>query len=143
VFEVVGSADQRVSWTSWEDVGRVLASLAAMPAHAMEEYVRVSGDVRSVGECARIMDEARGDGERIEVREVAREKFKREVLEASKEESLMSYSRYLMGVGKLDFDKEENGGLGNSNEIVNPDDTKWKWNTVAEYAKETGGKPWC
>ena len=39
------------------------------------------------------------------------------------------------GRGKLDFSRH------NHNELVNPGQSKWKWKTIKEYAKETDGMP--
>ena len=42
--------------------------------------------------------------------------------------------RVLMGEGKLDWSGD------NQNELVNPNESIWKWKTVEDFAKETSGK---
>jgi hypothetical protein len=39
------------------------------------ESVRISGDAKSVRECASSMDEARGDDEKIEVKKIPLQKY--------------------------------------------------------------------
>jgi hypothetical protein len=50
--------------------------------------------------------------------------------------------RYLIGAGKLDFFPQEEGGLEHHNDVVNFDGRLWRWTSVADYAQETGGRPW-
>ena len=41
----------------------------------------------------------------------------------------------MMGEGNLDHSTD------NQNDVVNPKECHWKWKTVLDFAKETGGKP--
>jgi hypothetical protein len=34
-------------------------------------------------------------------------------------------------------------GLGNQNELVSRRDETWRWRTIEDLARETGGKPWA
>jgi hypothetical protein len=69
--------------------------------------------------------------------------IKKEVLERSTDETPADYLRYLIGADKLGFSPQEEGGLGNHNDVVNPDGRLWRWTSVADYTQETGTRPWC
>jgi hypothetical protein len=74
VFEAVGNAGQKATWTSWFDIGKALASMESEGSAIMPESVRILGDAKSVRECANSMDEARGDEEKIEVKKIPLQK---------------------------------------------------------------------
>ncbi len=70
VFEAVGKADQKATWTSWFDTGKAVTSMASMAPESVPEFVRILRDAKSVRECAGIMDAAKRDGDKIEVEEI-------------------------------------------------------------------------
>ncbi|KAJ5929224.1 isoflavone reductase family protein [Penicillium verhagenii] len=91
---------------------------------------------RSFDEIAGIMQTA-GAGS-IVVSEVELKKYKEETTsELSWDPSI--YLRFLMGEGKINHTAR---GLGNSNELVNPNQKLWKWVTLSDLAKENKGRPW-
>lgn len=135
VFEAVGSADTKTSYTALEDVGRAVGVLALMPVEQVPGVVRLAGDTVSMRGVAGLMGGV--SDEHIEVKEVGLDEYKRRTLE-SKVPKPSWYLRFLMGEGKLDHGV---GGLGNQNEVVNPVELRWRWKTMKEWAKETGGRP--
>ncbi|KAJ5544809.1 hypothetical protein N7535_006803 [Penicillium sp. DV-2018c] len=136
-YTSVGPPTTPVSFTGMGDVGKTVASLASMEVELVPEIVRVGGDTRSILEIAGIMRDA-GAGE-IDVREVPYEEYKR--VTTAKEDSWdpAAYLRFLMADGRIDHTVN---GLGSDNEFVNPGQRLWKWKTMEDLARETGGRPW-
>jgi hypothetical protein len=135
--EAVGDAEQRCSYTSKGDVGKAVAVLATMIPSDVPEKVRVSGDSMNMRDIANEMGEARGC--EIEVNSLDAEAFARKGLV---QEDLTDPSKYvwvLIGNGKIDF---SGGNLDNQNELVNPGEGLWKWESMREYTKETKGGAW-
>ncbi|KAJ5504154.1 hypothetical protein N7463_007028 [Penicillium fimorum] len=73
-YTSIGSFRTPVSFTSLDDVGRAVASLANMPAEKIPDVVHVGGDSRSIVEIAGIM-ESTGAG-RIDIDCLPYEKYK-------------------------------------------------------------------
>ncbi|KAJ5934458.1 hypothetical protein N7466_004005 [Penicillium verhagenii] len=135
-YECIGSSQSPVSFTSLDDVGKTVASLAALPREKIPDTVHLAGDTRSFDEIAGIMQTA-GAGS-IVVSEVELKKYKEETTsELSWEPSI--YLRFLMGEGKINHTAR---GLGSSNELVNPNQKLWRWVTLSDLAKENKGRPW-
>ncbi|EAW12303.1 isoflavone reductase family protein [Aspergillus clavatus NRRL 1] len=135
-YESVGSSKMPISFTGCEDVGRAVASLAAMPVMAIPEVVHVGGDSKSIADIAKIMEEA-GAGE-IAVTEIDLVEYKREkTAEVSNKPA--AYLRFLMGENKIN---QTPSGLGNDNELVNHEEKTWKWKTMKDLAQATEGRPW-
>ncbi|KAI9894015.1 MAG: hypothetical protein M1814_004785 [Vezdaea aestivalis] len=139
VYEAVGSADQEVSYNSYEDVGRSVAVLAGMGRDA-PDFVRLGGSSFSIMGTAEVMRKA-GGGE-IEVKITGLEEYK-SWAEATESETPENYLRFMMGEGRLKHISKDRGGLGCDNELVNPGESLWKWRTIADLAKESKGKPWA
>ncbi|KAJ5206112.1 hypothetical protein N7472_002560 [Penicillium cf. griseofulvum] len=134
-FTSVGSSHTRVSFTSLDDVGRTVASLATMPVEKIPEIVHVGGDSRSVAEIAGIMESA-GAG-RIDINCLPYEEYKAKTI-AEPSWDPAAYMWFLMGDGSI---AHIPGFLGNDNDVVNPGQRLWKWKTVEDLAKETNGQP--
>lgn len=137
MYESVGSASSPVSYTSLEDVGKVVAKLATMPTGKIPEQVHVDGDTTSVRGIASTMKSA-GAGD-IEITEVDLEQFKNVVLQKVTEDPSQCL-RFLMGEGKVNHTLDD---FDNYNELVNPAQTEWEWKKMVDLAKETRGKPWA
>lgn len=134
-FEAVGNADAKGTFTGLDDIARVVAALAVMDPQSLPDDIRIMGDARSANEIAELMGKA-GAGD-IEVTSIDYDEYRKKTIE---EGSLYpaKYLRFLMGDGRLDH---SDTGLGNKNELVNPGGKSWKWKTMEEFAKETGGRP--
>ena len=136
VYEAVGSADIPVSFTSLEDTGRVIASLARLPHDQIPPQIHVSSTTLTIRDLARTM-EAAGSSP-IEIREIDLPSYKEAVIQEGTTDP-SKYLRFLMGEGKINHTAE---GLGNDNELVNPGGKVWEWKAMKGYAEETKGRPW-
>lgn len=126
-FEAIGSADQKISFTSIVDNGKVIASLGTLPIDEVPDEVRVASDTISPKAVAELWN-AKKD-KKIAVSEVDLKAFKETSLNAETV-SAAACLRLLQGEGKIDHGA---AGLGNHNELVNPGESKWKWTKVAEW----------
>ncbi|CAI7568492.1 unnamed protein product [Penicillium glandicola] len=134
-YASVGSSRTPVSFTSLDDVGRTVASLATLSTEKIPDVVHVGGDSRSIVEIAGIMESA-GAG-RIDIDCLPYEKYKAETTaEASWRPA--AYLWFLMGDGGI---AHTAAFLGDDNDLVNPGQRLWKWKTVEDLAKETNGQP--
>ena len=136
-YECIGSADTKVSYTSLEDAGKVVAQCARTEMVGILEGIHVGGDTVSVREVAEVM-EKNGAG-KIEIEERDLEKWKTGAIEEGTSDP-SKYLRFLMGEGNIEHQQR---ALGNDNEIVNPGQTLWKWRTMKDLAEETEGRPWA
>lgn len=132
----VGSAKSLVSFTGLEDVGKTVASLAAMPLMSIPEVVHIAGDTRSIEEIAKVMEGA-GAGP-IEITEVDLMKYKEETTGKVSNDPA-SYLRFLMEENKINHTAS---GLGSDNDLINLQQKTWKWKTMKDLAKSTNGRPW-
>lgn len=135
-YESVGSARSPISFTSLEDVGRVVASLATLPRDTIPDTIHVGSDTRNFLEIADIMKD--GGAGQIEVSEISLRDYKEEVTSKSSWDPAR-YLRFLMGENKINHSA---GDLGDDNELVNPNGELWKWASLTDLARETHGKPW-
>lgn len=135
-YECIGSAGTATTYTSLVDVGKAAASLAATKPKDVPEKIHIAGDTLSVRVIATLMHEA-GAGS-IAVKEIDLKDFKAETLAAPNTDPA-NYLRFLMGENKINH---TTGALGNDNELVNPRESLWKWQKMADYAKGTKGRPW-
>ena len=135
VYECVGSPDAKISFTSREDSGTAMAALASLPLSDVPEEVHIAGDTRSFNEIAKIMEDS-GAGP-ITIQQLDLEEFKDKLMKEPVA-SPAPYLRFLVGEGKIDHRKER---LGCDNDLVNKDETNWKWTTLTDLAERTGGKP--
>lgn len=135
-YESVGPANSPISFTSLEDVGRVVASLATLPSDKIPDTVHVGGDTRSFLEISEIMRD--GGAGQVEVSVMPLQDYKEEVTAKSSWDPA-PYLRFLMGENKINHGA---GALGADNELVNPKGELWKWKNLADLARETNGKPW-
>lgn len=135
-YESIGSANSPISFTSLDDVGKVVASLATLPRDEIPDTVHIGGDTRSFLEISEIMRD--GGAGQIEISETPLSKYKEEVTSTSSWDPAQ-YLRFLMGEAKINHSV---GSLGDDNELVNPKEELWKWKSLTDLAHETGGKPW-
>lgn len=136
-YECIGSKQAYASYTSLEDVGKVVAQLARMPVDRVPPYVHIAGDTVNIVEIAKMMEDA--GSSKIEIKEVDMKGYKTKTLE-DKTSDPSRCLRFLMGDRNLDHTMD---GLGNANQLVNPDESNWKWKKMSDYAKEKGGRPWA
>lgn len=136
VFESVGSPDKLISFTALGDVGKVVAQIARTPLEQIPECLHISGDALTIRQLGAAMENAGSSP--IQIKEVDLDDFKQKTL-AEGTHDPSKYLRFLMGEGKIDHTM---AGLKNDNEFVNPGQHNWRWKTVAQYATETGGRPW-
>ncbi|KAJ5662435.1 uncharacterized protein N7477_010051 [Penicillium maclennaniae] len=134
-YESVGSRYSPISFTSLDDVGKTVASLAALPQEKIPDTIHVAGDTGSFAEIANIMQQA-GAGP-IQVTEIPLQTYKKEVTATSSWDPAQ-YLRFLMGEGKINHTAD---GMGNDNEFLNPDQL-WKWTSLVDLASKSGGQPW-
>lgn len=138
IYEAVGSADVPVSFTSLEDTGRVIAALAKLPTTQIPEQIHVASNTLTIREMASIMESAGSSP--IDIRTIDLETYKKETLQEGTSDP-SKYLRFLMGEGMINH-TATNEGLGNDNELVNPNGQAWTWKTMQMYAEETKGRPW-
>jgi hypothetical protein len=135
-YESIGPADRLISFTSLGDVGKAVAALATLPSDLAPSTIHVGGDTRSISEIASIMGAA-GAGN-IEVTEIPLDEYKKEKT-AKLSSDPADYLRFLAGEDKIDH---TDAGLGDDNELVNPQQLLWEWTTLTDLAESTNGKPW-
>lgn len=135
-YESVGSSESLVSFTSLDDVGKTIAALSTLPRDLAPSTIHVGGDTRSFSEIASIMGAA-GAGQ-IEVTEIPLAEYKKEQTSTSSWDPA-NYLRFLIGEDKIDH---TDAGLGDDNELINPQQLLWEWTSLTDLAERTGGKPW-
>lgn len=142
VYEAVGSPDQSISYTEISDIARVVCSLAeqAVRGHKIPEQLRIAGTHSSVRQTSEVMSVA--GAEDIELQGVDLEEYKNKALGRPYEDrDAVECLRFLMGDGRIDYRLENQGGLGNDNEVVNPRQKGFSWKTVQDVALESKGRP--
>lgn len=135
-YESVGSSQALVSFTSLDDVGKTVAALSTLPKDLTPSTIHVGGDTRSFEEIAAIMGGS-GAGQ-IQVTELALEEYKKEKT-SNLSWDPADYLRFLIGEDKIDH---TDAGLGDDNELVNPQQLLWEWKTLKDLAEDTNGTPW-
>lgn len=136
-FEAAGPFDTKISYTSMDDVGKILAAIATMlPGELAQlpETIRLSGTEVSMAETADMIMAA--TGKHISVTSVDGLSFKRKTLESG-DQNPYPFLRFLMGDGSVDYRAEAAGGLGNDNELVNPGGAKFRWKTMQDFVNES------
>ena len=137
IYESVGSPDKLISFTALGDVGNVVAQIARTPTEQVPETLHISGDALTIRQLAAAMEHAGSSS--IQITEIDLDGFKQKAVAEGTQDPAKCL-RFLMGEGKIDHTMT---GLGNDNELVNPSQRNWSWKTVAQYAKEAGGRPWA
>ncbi|OAG41164.1 hypothetical protein AYO21_04544 [Fonsecaea monophora] len=157
VYRAVGSLDQHVSFTDIGDIARVLCLLAerTMRGVPVPSQLRIAGTNASFRDIARLMTAAgagagagaspgvgMGEKKEIELKSVELEAFRNRVLNRQYEDrGPIVCLRFIMGDGRADYRTTEEGGLGNDNDLVNPDQRHFVWKTMRDLAVETKGRP--
>jgi hypothetical protein len=134
-YESVGSRHSPISFTSLDDVGKTVASLAALNMESIPDTIHVAGDTSSFAKIARIMEDAGADP--IQITDISLQTYKTEAT-ATTSWDPAKYLRFLMGEGKINHTVD---GMGNDNELVNPDQL-WKWTKLDDLAAKCNGRPW-
>ncbi|KAI0628748.1 hypothetical protein C8Q77DRAFT_1161782 [Trametes polyzona] len=136
VYSCYGAPSQRISATSTEDVGRSVARLALLaldPATAAKvpDEVRTEGSTASYEEIRDIVARVKGvpKGE-IRTEDIARVKERLRQSPGKTFIDLIPYIRVVVGQGRADFSS------ANSNELINPGETLWKWRTIEDHVRE-------
>lgn len=125
-----GSATARISFTSERDIAYStvrLAILAAQDPSSVADSVRISGSSTSWSHMAELLSQELGT--KFEVKELDDAPFKEKIENGD----FIAALRYAYGKGHVDLT------TGTSNELVNPGQELWKWDTVEEYVKKTKG----
>lgn len=133
-YESVGSTDAKISFTSREDSGKVMAALSSLPIGDVPEEIHIAGDTLSFHEIKQVMEKA--GSVLIKVESLDLKEFKDKLM---KEPSPNPgpYLRFLVGEGRINHSKN---GLGNDNDLVNKREGKWKWTRLSQLATQTKGK---
>jgi hypothetical protein len=139
VYEAVGSAEKKASFTSVDDMGKVLAVLARMLAEELEEVpdqLRISGTSASMSEVAKLMVDAQNTPRsEISVKTIDAAEYRRKTMESGARDPA-DYLRFLIGNGSIDHRSKAEGGMGDDNELANLGGTRWKWKPMADYAAQ-------
>ncbi|KAI5121372.1 hypothetical protein M0805_001185 [Coniferiporia weirii] len=137
----IGPSDARVTYTSKVDIARAVAQLAILAmlspaalADSVPAHVHIAGCTRSATEMAAALDRHTSPNKgkcRVMEESVNAAKDKlREAAATGRVGPPAGYIRVVMGEGKLDFSGD------NSNELVNPNERLWKWDTVEEAVEK-------
>ena len=135
-YEAIGSSKVPITFTSLDDVGKAVARLVSLPTDSIPPTLHLAGDTLSFESIAKIMESA--GSAKIEISEIDLADYKQKALggEVSDPSGAL---RFLMGEGKINHTAD---GLGNDDDVVNPNEEIWKWKTMTDLAKDTDGKPW-
>ncbi|KAG8938175.1 hypothetical protein FRC04_009318 [Tulasnella sp. 424] len=131
-YTVAGLPTNKFTVTSLTDIGKALARLSILAADSptsVPDHVRLSGDAVSFTDLARIVGSERG--ETIEVKTQSAAETKQKLLDNPAD--LISLIKYMLGSGATDFSGD------NQNELVNPEESLWRWKTVTDLVKENKG----
>jgi len=132
VFTAVGSPKTKVTFVHTKDIASSVARLSILAVQnpsSVPDRLRISGDAVSTEEFAEIFTKESGD--KVEVKVVDAAEFNANL----KPENFAAYLQALVGEG-ADYSK------GNSDELVNPGESLWKWTKLSEFVKETKGSQW-
>ncbi|KAI0051489.1 hypothetical protein FA95DRAFT_1554582, partial [Auriscalpium vulgare] len=124
---VAGSLSDQFTVTSTSDIARAVVQLGLLCMSRPSEvpsHIRISGDATSV---SNIADTLRTVNCAVHVNVEDLTVFRQE----RRENSLSAYARLLVGEHLLDYSQDS----GNS--LVNPEETRWKWATVAGFIRNT------
>ncbi|KAK5084726.1 hypothetical protein LTR05_005804 [Lithohypha guttulata] len=136
VYECIGSQDTPVSFTALVDVGKAVAQLSRMPVDTVPSQLHLGGDTVTVRDIAQVMEKAGSSS--IRIIELDLPEFKRRTLNTETSDP-SQHIRFLMGEGRVDHSENR---FGNDNQLVNKDESIWKWMTMKQYASESKGRPW-
>ncbi|KZS91069.1 NAD(P)-binding protein, partial [Sistotremastrum niveocremeum HHB9708] len=131
VYTAVGSSDAIITYTSLDDISNSVARLALLSADpttaaTVPAHVRISGSGVSVKQVQELVEKK--SGKKITVKVVPLDEWK----EGLKSTDVLKQILLAAGEGWLNYSKV------NSNELVNPGESLWKWKTVEEFV-EAGG----
>ncbi|KAG8953468.1 hypothetical protein FRC04_002310 [Tulasnella sp. 424] len=133
VFNLFGDPAKKFSYTSIRDIGLSVASmvvLATQDPASVPDYVRLSGGAISWVDLAELIGKERGEKITINIGDINVIKEKIE-----KEDDRLSAGRYAFAAGAADYSDN------NVNDLVNPRESLWKWDTIQDYVSRTKGIP--
>ncbi|KAL1916001.1 uncharacterized protein VTP21DRAFT_6005 [Calcarisporiella thermophila] len=126
-WTIVGDGEQKVSFTSYRDVGRCVAESVQHTKFANRELV-ITGDNITLNEACSLFEKAISD------------KIERKYVSVKDQERAtnadFSFEKNLcicMGNGSLDHSE-------NDNEVLNPGQSKWKWDKLSDFLLKKYGK---
>jgi len=134
LYTILGSPETKLGMTSMHDIALTTVRVAIMATEdstAVPDVLLINGDTKSTAELAGIITKISGDKVRIETEDL--EEFKAKMTDDS---SFVDWLRYGYGSGASDFSKS------NHNELINPDQKFWKWETFEEFAIKKRGSEW-
>ncbi|RPD57558.1 NAD(P)-binding protein [Lentinus tigrinus ALCF2SS1-7] len=134
VYTPLGSERTRVATTAEDDIARSVARLAILsldPATAstVPTDLRIAGQNVSYEEIPDAVSRVKGVPNGA-IKTLDLEEFDRNLKE-NPNDNLLDYIRVLIGQGKMDFSRE------NANELVNPNQSLWKWKTVEDQLRSS------
>ncbi|KAI0675004.1 NAD(P)-binding protein [Trametes maxima] len=132
-YTVYGPPTTRFSSTSKVDVGRAVVrfamlSLDPMIASKVPDYVRIAGSTVSYEEVRDIVARVK-DVPRAEIKSEDREALK-EHIRQDPGKHFTDYVHVMIGEGRADFSTD------NTNELINPAESLWKWKTIEDHVRE-------
>ncbi|KIO31693.1 hypothetical protein M407DRAFT_218886 [Tulasnella calospora MUT 4182] len=133
VFNLFGDPANKFSYTSMRDIGLSVASMVVLSAQdpaSVPDYVRLSGGAISWVGLAELIEKERGGKVTVNIGDI---NILQEKIE--KEDDRLSAGRYAFATGAADYSEN------NFNELVNPGESLWKWDTIEEYVHRTQGLP--
>jgi hypothetical protein len=127
-----------------------LIKLALKHPDSVPPHIRIGGANNTPEEIVEIFNKAANGKTHIKLKllneEQSKELFSRLVFEPPKGEEHRFDRRFMNEIATRVFTMSGGGGNldfseHNHNELVNPGESKWKWKTIEDYAKETDGMP--
>ncbi|KAL6299991.1 hypothetical protein BKA93DRAFT_803954 [Sparassis latifolia] len=144
-YTSLGTRDKKITFTSKADIGRALAELSILvltPAISarVPDQIRISGSAISFTDARDIVQRVRREFGNIS--EVSLKGVDLETTRKGVQESLANNSNFspqaipllhlTLNEGQIDFSD-------NDNELVNPNQSVWKWKTVEDLTRERKG----
>ncbi|KAI0737950.1 NAD-P-binding protein [Daedaleopsis nitida] len=130
-FTTYGSPSTKLSSTSRVDIAKAIARLSILaldPATSAKvpDELRIAGSTTTIEEIRDVVARVKGvEKGKIVSEDLAAHK---KALSEKPGENFLGYLRVILGEGKVDF-------TDNSNELVNPSQSLWKWKTVEEQIR--------
>lgn len=131
-FNIIGSKDIKSSYTSLEDIAHSTVQITTMALgspSSIPDDIRIAGTTVSWDEIKSIIFKETGESFDVVSLEES-ESFRKKTIEREGSTgNAREYIRLLMSEGKIDFSTD------NQNELINPEETLWKWTTMEDYVK--------
>ncbi|KIO31662.1 hypothetical protein M407DRAFT_4953 [Tulasnella calospora MUT 4182] len=131
VFTVVGDPAAKFSSSSIINIASSivrLAILAVQDPSSVPDHARLNGTAFSMAELAELVGKEQGSQIQVNFGDLEAVKAKIE-----NEDDKIALALYAMGTGTMDYSND------NVNELVNPDESLWKWVSIDGEVKRTKG----